>query len=65
MRKPELRKLGRRRSANRLDTVLQDAADHFVSKKWLQRYVDEYVWPYNHRSEPGPQLETPLPRATT
>ncbi len=31
-----------------------------VSHKWLQSYLDEYAWRYNHRTY-GPPLDVPLP----
>jgi transposase len=29
---------------------------HWVSRKWLQGYLNEYVWRYNHRDDNGPDL---------
>jgi transposase-like protein len=37
---------------------------HFVSPKWLEGYVNEYVWRYNHREDEEAQLKTLLLRAT-
>jgi transposase-like protein len=37
---------------------------HSVSKKWLQGYVNEYVWRYNHRDEGEVMFKTLLLRAT-
>jgi transposase len=37
---------------------------HSVSKKWLQGYLNEYAWRYNHRDEPGTMFKTLLIRAT-
>jgi transposase-like protein len=37
---------------------------HSVSAKWLQGYVNEYVWRYNHRDDDTPQFKTLLQRAT-
>jgi transposase len=31
-----------------------DGVFHAVSKRWLQSYVNEYVWRYNHRTGPDP-----------
>jgi transposase len=36
---------------------------HSVSAKWLQGYVNEYVWRYNHRDDDKPQFKTLLARA--
>lgn len=33
---------------------------HSVSSKWLQSYLDEYAWRYNHRDDARPQFETLL-----
>ena len=30
---------------------------HSVSKKYLQGYLNEYVWPYNHRGDPRSMFE--------
>ena len=38
---------------------------HSVSPKWLQGYVNEYVWRYNHRDDPEAQFRTLLLRAAT
>lgn len=37
---------------------------HSVSPKWLQGYLNEYVWRYNHRDDPGAMFKTLLLRAT-
>jgi len=37
---------------------------HQVSPKWLQGYVNEYVWRYNHRDDEAAQFKTLLLRAT-
>jgi transposase-like protein len=37
---------------------------HSVSAKWLQGYVNEYVWRYNHRDDEQAQFKTLLLRAT-
>jgi transposase len=37
---------------------------HSVSKKWLQSYLNEYVWRYNHRRDERAQFVTLLMRAT-
>jgi transposase len=36
---------------------------HSVSGKWLQGYVNEYVWRYNHRDDDTSQFKTLLARA--
>jgi transposase len=36
---------------------------HWVSPKWLQGYVNEYVWRYNHRRDPRAMFHTLLLRA--
>jgi transposase-like protein len=33
---------------------------HSVSAKWLQSYLDEYAWRYNHRDDSRSQFETLL-----
>jgi hypothetical protein len=33
---------------------------HSVSSKWLQSYLDEYAWRYNHRHDPRPMFWTVL-----
>jgi transposase len=38
-------------------------AYHSVSSKWLQGYVNEYVWRYNHRDDDEPQFMTLLRRS--
>jgi transposase-like protein len=38
-------------------------AYHSVSQKWLQGYVNEYVWRYNHRDDGEPMFKTLLVRA--
>ena len=38
---------------------------HSVSKKWLQGYLNEYAWRYNHRDEPRAMFRLLLHRATT
>jgi transposase len=37
---------------------------HSVSKKWLQGYVNEYVWRYNHRDDGEVMFKTLLLRST-
>jgi transposase-like protein len=37
---------------------------HSVSAKWLQGYLNEYAWRYNHRDEPGAMFKKLLLRAT-
>jgi transposase len=37
---------------------------HSVSPKWLQGYLNEYAWRYNHRDEPGVMFKKLLLRAT-
>ena len=39
-------------------------AYHSVSHKWLQGYVNEYVWRYNRRDDETPMFKTLLLRAT-
>ena len=34
-----------------------------VSRKWLQGYLNEYTWRYNHRSDATPMFLTLLSRA--
>lgn len=36
---------------------------HYVSRKWLQGYVNEYVWRYNHRRDGRAMFQTLLLRA--
>src|ERR671925_598612 len=31
---------------------------HSVSSKWLQSYLNEYVWRYNHRDDPRAMFQT-------
>jgi transposase len=38
---------------------------HSVSAKWLQGYLNEYAWRYNHRDDDTPQFKTLLQRTTT
>jgi transposase len=38
---------------------------HSVSKKWLQGYVNEYVWRYNHRDDRESMFRILLQRAAT
>ena len=38
---------------------------HAVSKKWLQGYVNEYVWRYNHRKQPHSMFRLLLLRAAS
>jgi transposase-like protein len=33
---------------------------HSVSRKWLQSYLDEYVWRYNHRADAEPMFKSLL-----
>lgn len=37
---------------------------HSVSKKWLQGYLNEYAWRYNHRDDPRAMFRLLLHRAT-
>ena len=37
---------------------------HSVSKKWLQGYLNEYAWRYNHRDDPRAMFRLLLQRAT-
>jgi transposase len=37
---------------------------HSVSKKWLQGYLNEYAWRYNHRDDPEAMFKKLLWRAT-
>ncbi len=36
---------------------------HSVSSKWLQSYLNEYAWRYNHRASRRAQFELLLLRA--
>lgn len=36
---------------------------HSVSRKWLQGYLNEFVWRYNHRDDGRAMFETLLLRA--
>jgi transposase len=36
---------------------------HSVSQKWLQGYLNEFVWRYNHRDDAQPMFKTLLLRA--
>jgi transposase len=38
---------------------------HSVSKKWLQGYLNEYAWRYNHRARSRSQFETLLLRSAS
>jgi transposase-like protein len=38
---------------------------HSVSRKWLQGYLNEFVWRYNHRHDRRPMFQTLLVRAAT
>jgi transposase len=38
---------------------------HAVSPKWLQGYLNEYVWRYNHRDDPRSMFALLLLRAAT
>jgi len=38
---------------------------HAVSAKWLQGYLNEYAWRYNHRDDPRAMFELLLLRAAT
>jgi hypothetical protein len=38
-------------------------SNHAVSKKWLQGYLNEYVWRYNHRDDPRSMFELLLLRS--
>ena len=40
-------------------------AYHSVSKKWLQGYLNEYVWRYNRRDDDEPMFDQLLRRAAT
>jgi transposase-like protein len=37
---------------------------HSVSKKWLQGYLNEYAWRYNHRDDPRAMFRLLLKRST-
>jgi transposase len=37
---------------------------HVVSEKWLQGYLNEYAWRYNHRDDPRAMFKTLLLRST-
>jgi transposase len=39
-------------------------AHHSISKKWLQGYLNEWSWRYNHRDDPRAMFELLLGRAT-
>jgi transposase len=36
---------------------------HAVSSRWLQGYLNEYAWRYNHRDDEQAQFESLLLRA--
>jgi len=36
-----------------------------VSHKWLQGYLNEFCWRYNHRYDERAMFQTPLLRATS
>ena len=38
---------------------------HAVSSRWLQGYLNEYAWRYNHRADERAQFETLLLSAAT
>jgi fatty acid/phospholipid biosynthesis enzyme len=38
---------------------------HSVSQRWLQSYLNEYVWRYNTRQDERSQFETLLLRAAS
>jgi transposase len=38
---------------------------HGVSAKWLQGYLNEYAWRWNHRDDTAPQFKTLLARAAS
>ena len=38
-------------------------AYHGVSQKWLQGYLNEYVWRYNRRDQPGSMFHALLAQA--
>jgi transposase len=40
-------------------------AHHSISKKWLQGYLNEFAWRYNHRSDPRAMFLTLIERAAT
>jgi transposase-like protein len=40
-----------------------DGTHHSVSPKWLQGYLNEYAWRYNHRDDPRAMFLTLLVRA--
>jgi transposase len=40
-----------------------DGNYHSVSKKWLQGYLNEYAWRYNHRKDPVAVFKTLLTRS--
>ncbi len=33
-----------------------DGAHHSISEKWLQNYLDEYTFRWNHRKDPKPMF---------
>ena len=37
---------------------------HSVSRKWLQGYLNEYAWRYNHRDDPRAMFRLLLHRAS-
>ena len=39
-------------------------AHHSVSEKWLQGYLNEYAWRWNHRDDPRTMFRLLLWRAT-
>jgi transposase len=39
-------------------------AHHAVSHKWLQGYLNEWAWRWNHRDDPRAMYELLLARAT-
>lgn len=49
----------------RLGNVKNEIAGnyHGVSRRWLQGYLNEYVWRLNHRHDPSADFETLLSRA--
>ncbi len=42
-----------------------DGTYHAVSRKWLQGYLNEYVWRYNRRFEPEEMFPALLARAAS
>lgn len=41
-----------------------DGVNHSVTPRYLQSYLDSYVWRYNHRKDDAPMFQTLLGKAT-